>query len=281
MEEVAAETGAGDAFVENLAETMGEDALSDLTSAQTALAEAKTRGVAEEIAKAQEALTAAQERVLNALEKALKLTEPITEELIDQTGDLNAQQKAAAELLQAKFIDPALKIVKETIKNAQEANGESKKSLKDSPNTKKTLLEKYGPTGLKLLLAIAVVGFGIYELDKIASQMSGCYRFSTITPGTPEKIGCSEATCSCQNIAQCGPNNTPCTQANGVQYMWQEFSSIDALCQLPKMVLDPISSGLSDLLKPVKEIVGGVLVVAVVLFILYVIYKKLNKKISN
>ncbi|MEI7669955.1 MAG: hypothetical protein WCJ33_07725, partial [Pseudomonadota bacterium] len=265
---VTAETGASE-FLENLAENMGEDALSDLTSAQTALANAKAAGIKENIAKAQENLTAAQERVLSALQNALKLKVQITEELLNKSGDPNPQQVAALELLQRKFIDPALKILKETIKNTQKANDETG-DLNNSPKTKTALLEKYGPTGLKLLLAIAAIGFGVYELHKIASQMSGCYRFSTNTPGTPEKIGCSEDTCSCQNIAQCGPNNTPCTQANGVQYMWQEFSSIDALCQLPKMALDPISSGLSDLLKPLKEIVGGVLVVAVILFILYV-----------
>lgn len=279
MTEEAGESSVSSDLADSLKDTFIEDAIGDLTTAYTQLDQAESNGVDTDIDKARAEVEKAKKRVLDAIAKATGIPDgALTQELVDQTSDPDLQGDAKD--LQDKFIEPALKQAEQTIRNAQTKNGE-RGNLQDSPKTKMELLKKYGPTGLKLLLAIAVIGFGIYELDKIASQMSGCYKFSTNTPGTPEKIGCSEDTCSCQNIIQCGPNNTPCTQANGVQYMWQEFSSIDALCQLPKMVMSPIASGLSDLLKPMKEIVGGVLIIAVVLFILYVIYKNLNKKISN
>jgi hypothetical protein len=274
------EAASASELADSLEENIPGEAMGDLTEADTQLEQSQSSGISTNVEAAEANVEAAQKPVLDGLAKAAGIPDvPITEDLVNEASGPNPE--GAAKALKEKVIEPSLDKAKENIENAQEANGESGKPLKDSPKTKMELLKKYGPAGLKLLLAIAVIGFGIYELDKIAAEMSGCYRFSTNTAGTPEKIGCPEATCSCQNIAQCGSNNTPCTQANGLQYMWRKFSALDALCQLPKMVLDPIASGLSDLLKPLKQIVVGVLIVAVVLFILYVIYKNLNKKISH
>ena len=277
----AAEAGAGKSdlageFSEGIS---GED-LETLQSANTAFDKAASNNIASEIAQANDALDAANKPILEAIEKVAKTGEPITEEMVKNSSSENPPDQASKNLRE-NVVKPSLDIAEETIKNAQEANGESGKALEDSPKTKAELLKKYGPTILKLLAAIALVGFGIYELDKIADEMSGCYKFSTTVAGTQEKIGCSESTCNCNNISQCGANNTPCTQANGLQYIWRKYTALDALCQLPALVMNPIASGLSNLLKPLKEIVIGIVAVVAILLILFLIYKFANKKLAS
>lgn len=264
---------------DSLEENIPEGANEELTQSDINLEEAASASIGSNVEEAEAAVAKAQEPILEGLQETAGTKGPITNDLAIKASKENPTDPDA-KALREKVIKPGLDSCEESVKNEQEKNGEGGKNLKDSPKTQASLLKKYGPAALKLLLACALVGFGIYELDKIAEEMSGCYRFSTNTAGSQVKVGCSESTCSCQNIAQCGPNNTPCTQANGIQYMWRKFTALDALCQIPKMVMDPIASGLEDLLKPLKEIVVGILIVAVILFILYVIYKMINKKTS-
>lgn len=251
-----------------------------LNSADTSVESAAESGIESEAISAKANLEKAQQPILEGIGKSINIGEPITEATVADAS-LENPETEAGKTLKKNFIEPAIDKANESVKNAQENNGEGGKALKDSPKTMRELLEKYGPAGLKLLLALGAIGFGIYELDKVAAEMSGCYKFSTTVAGSQTKIGCSESTCSCNKISQCGSNNILCTQANGLQYIWRKFTALDALCQLPKMVIDPIASSLSDLWKPVKEILIGLVIVLVVLGILYIIFKIIEKKLSH
>jgi hypothetical protein len=278
---MAEEAGAEAAEGSSLSENISSSDLDNMQSSDTAMSNAMESGIQTNIEAARAEVVKAREPIVEGMAETAGVSPAdITEQNIKEAGNKNTTDPIA-KALREKIIEPGMDAAKETVENSQEQNGESGKDLKDSPKTQESLLKKYGPTILKFLLAAALFGFALYELDKIAEEMSGCYRFSTSQPGPQVKIGCSQDTCSCPNISQCGKNNTPCTQANGLQYVWRQYTAIDALCQLPRMIIDPIASGLSDLMKPIKEIAIGVVIIAALLLALYVIFKIVNKKMSS
>jgi hypothetical protein len=249
------------------------DVVDTANEAQNALSEASA--LDPNIQELEQNAEDAQKPLENQIEQTAGLEKGTLSEAVDNPDS------PAGKKLTEEVIKPGIDKAHETIKNAQAENGESGKSLADSPKTKMQLLETYGPTILKFLLAISVLGVLFYELHKIAEEMSGCYQFSTTTASTPTKVACSQETCSCGEISNCGPNNTPCTTANGIQYEWRTYTALEALFQIPKLIMDPMASGLSNLLQPLKQIFIGVVIIVILLAIIYLIYKFLNKKISQ
>lgn len=184
-----------------------------------------------------------------------------------------------------QFFDDFQDKAKTKISELQAENGESGKDLADSEKTKQSILEKYGPAALKLLLAISALVGALLLLKNLGKSMSGCYQTFTCSSSesTPSKVGCTQSQCTCQGVATSGCATPKCGGPNCANYYWQEVSAIQALAQLPGMIaggiFNPLENSVSDLIKNIA-IYGGIFIA--ILIVGYIVYKfAMSKKQHN
>ena len=264
---------------ENLSENLPEEDINNMDTANEAYQEAidNVENTPEYQERMQELLdnkNAAQKPVLEAIAK------------VSGTGTITADMLADAckedpettdgQNLKKKFIEPGVDSINESVENAKEANDEKGRDLKDCPKTLADLLSEWGPTLLKLALALAAIGLVKYELDKVAAEMTGCYE-NAQDAGTNQKISCSQANCTCGNISKCG-NYPACGGSNGISYSWQTYSDFDALVHVAKGVAQPFEDMASGLWKGLKQVLIGGAIIAAVLLTLLIIYKVISNK---
>lgn len=181
--------------------------------------------------------------------------------------------------------------VKKAVEKMQEKNGESGKSIEDSPKTKREIFSKWGKRGLALILALtAVSGFGAYWLHRMARGMTGCYKVDT-KEGTMEKIHCaavqSAKKCNCAkantiDFRHCGV--TPDTCSGTIRYVWQEYSADDVLASLPHIISKAggeLLTGLKDLPKNLVTWLLYISAAFLIMVMLYFVGKYLVSRVSK
>jgi hypothetical protein len=168
---------------------------------------------------------------------------------------------------------------KEYAEKIQEENGEAGKDVENSPETKKTFIQKLGWEGAAMLITILGLGiaFGISKGTKIA--VNQCYQVSTCgNSNIMQTIPCGPDTCSCDNISQCG-NYTPCKDPNTCMlYFYQTLNAKTIIAALPALINSTYEAPVYPPSNNLQKIIifAGILIVALV--VLFMVYKLTNKK---
>ena len=214
---------------------------------------------------------------LSKMQTSLGLSEPITVEMLENAS-LDDPPDDDAKILK-NFFEKFQDFLRSKIADIQAKNGETGKSIEDSPKTQQSIFDKYGADALRLAMMIGALAAGYVLLKDMGDSMSGCYQTLTCSSNqsAPSKVGCSESNCSCSGVKSSGCAEPTCDnpKANGCpNYYWQHFSLLQALTTIPNAILNgllqPLESGISSLIKTIA-IYGGISIG--ILLILFIIYK--------
>jgi hypothetical protein len=244
----------------------------------------------------------------------LKAGDPRTDELLKEQAAKGEVVKARAadiqKALRAKFptfdinnpdaepvakkaiVDTGNKVRAEVVAE----NGDPNAAGSKGAEAQQSIIAKYGPTFLKLIMAIGAA-VGVYEaIKEIAAAMSGCYQ-SNVQQGTQTKLDdCDNDTdCNCQKSCDktsCiqGIGQPPCglcaglPSDNGIRYAYRSFSPADIVGQIVDAGLNVLNSGssfLSNLLKNLPMYLAYGFLAIVLLFLMYMGYKFVSSRSSG
>jgi len=284
-------------IIEAPTETTTEPSLEDVenTVGESSSALAGEAEAAQESGGQSTKVEAAQKVAVEELSTALDTKTTISEATINDAS-LEKPTTADGEKVKGYWEQFKAKIL-DLIGYEQKANGETGKDISDSEKTKQSLFDKYG----KWVLMLALLGTGLFELNKLGKQLSGCYQvFTNATKQTyPVKIGCSQAQCGCglgQNLTStpatstaaattscANPTcNSPDGQSQGVNYYWQVVTPLQALAMLPGMAIAGAVAPVSSLASTLTTMLKYAAILLVVCIIGYVIYKiYMNREENN
>ena len=191
-----------------------------------------------------------------------------------------------------EFSDSLQKGTKAAVEKIQAENGETGKDIKDSPETQKTIFEKYGAKALMFALVVGGLAAALVELRDMGKAMSGCYQTLTCASSqtSPVKVLCTNDTvpnqtftqCSCSGVKATSCASPTCDGTGCPSYYWQDISALQALAGLPGIIagglLNPITNNASKLLKSIA-IYGGIFIL--ILIIGYVAFKFIERDVLH
>jgi hypothetical protein len=242
-----------------------------------------------------------QQAVLDKLSQSLGMSGEITQDTIEDASQDEPSTDDGKRL--KDFNEKFQNQVKKSVAEIQDQNGESGKDIADSPETQKTIFEKYGMKALMVALAVGGLIGSLVLLKDMGNSMSGCYQVMTCASSqtAPVKVGCTTQTqCSCSGLTT-GCANPPCPACAGPpcytggpgsaaspgcpNYYWQNISALQALGLLPSVITSPFfnaaggaAKGIGDLVKKVA-IYGGIIIL--ILVIGYVAFNFIMRDIVN
>lgn len=166
--------------------------------------------------------------------------------------------------------------VKASVGKIQDENGESGKTLNESPKTKAHLIEKWGQ---RAQIALSILGLILTNTLFKPKGIQQCFQMPTCgSGGDVTAINCPQEYCNCTNISKCGGYpacNLP--SSNCMYYYFQSMDTKTVVSAVPYITYSAYQAAnppTSDTLKKILILLGILIIGGAVVFMLYKVSNK-------
>ena len=257
---------------------MAEDISASSDVVDDSMAEAKLQSntaesgeISEKLESIQESKNAAVEKVLDGLKGKLNIEGSMDQTIEDiQSGKSTPDTEKLTSDTKTKTDG-----INEWVEKEKAANGEKGNSLEESPKTKKTLLEKYGPKAFIILAILSIIGGNVFAPKGIQQ----CHQMPTCgSGGEVVTINCSSDMCNCTNISKCG-SYPACGQSssNCMYYYFQSMDTKTIIATLPFIAYSTYLAPPPPKSNTFRNIIILVGILIIGLAVVFMIYKLTNK----